>query len=110
MRIADVAGGEGLRCLRQRRQLARHLDLVRRHAIGQVAFPTQPRLGAEGHGAGIALALVEAPEPAQGLGLDAAADALESNLVIAHGLRRDRREVFIGELIEDGIDLLESFL
>src|SRR6266851_3099969 len=59
--IADVAVGQGLIGLRQRRQLARDRDALRRRRGRQVQLPAQPRPRAQSSGRGVALAAVEAP-------------------------------------------------
>src|SRR6202011_161615 len=86
-------------------QLPRDLDLVRSGRVGEVALPAQPGLGRQSQGIGVPLAAIEAAEPAQTLGLDAATDALQGDLVVTHALRRHGCEVLFGEDIEPGIDL-----
>src|SRR5439155_21632239 len=49
-------------------------------------------------------------EPAQSLGLDPTADALQGDLVVSHCLGRHGGEVLFDELVEDRIDLLEGLL
>ncbi len=51
------------------------------------------------------MAAVEAPEPAQRLGLNTVADALQRELVITHRRRWRCVEVLCGKPIKDRIDL-----
>src|SRR6266851_3779841 len=103
--IADVAVGQGLIGLRQRRQPARDRDALRRRRGRQVQLPAQPCLSAQRTGWRITLPAVEAPEPAQSLGLGAVDDALERDLVRAHRLRGQRAEVLCSQAIEQRIEL-----
>src|SRR5712691_157846 len=108
MAVADVAVGKCPRCLGQRIQPSRHLNLVRGSPRCQVALPSQPGLGAQSHSVGVTLPAVEATEAAQELRLNPTDDSLQSYLVIGHGRRRDDGEVFCREPIQQRIDLIED--